>query len=307
MDLQAIVDRIAEDIAPHRGEGRVADYIPALAKADPNKFGIAIATPDGACHRAGDAEEGFSIQSISKVFTFALALDKVGDALWHRVGREPSGTAFNSIVQLEAERGIPRNPLMNAGAIVVTDHLIDNGDADAAIERLLSVLRDHAEDSSIDIDYEVAMSESATGARNRGLAHFMASFGNLENEVEVVLSAYFRHCALSLSCAQLARAGLFLAFDGKDPVTGERILSSRRCRRINAVMMNCGHYDNSGDFAFRIGLPGKSGVGGGVFVVAPGEGSIAVWSPGLNEAGTSLVGALALERLVEHTCWSVFS
>lgn len=306
MDLDAIVTQIAQDIEPHRGEGRVADYIPALANVDPRKFGIAIATPDGGCHKAGDADERFSVQSISKVFTFSLALQKVGDALWKRVGREPTGSAFNSIVQLEREKGIPRNPLVNPGAIVVTDHLIDNGDADAAIEHLLRVLRDHAEDDSIDIDYEVAASESESGARNRSLAWFMASFGNLDNEVEVVLSAYFRHCALALSCAQLARAGLFLAFDGKDPVTGERILSEQRSRRILAVMMTCGHYDNSGEFAFRIGLPGKSGVGGGVLVIAPNRGSIAVWSPGLNDAGTSTVGALALEALIERTGWSVF-
>lgn len=306
MDLQAIVDEVAAEIEPHRGEGRVADYIPALASIDPRKFGLAIATPDGACHRAGDADEAFSVQSISKVFTLSLALQKHGEALWQWVGREPSGTAFNSIVQLERENGIPRNPLINAGAIVVTDRLIENGDADATIDMLLGVLRDHAEDPSIDIDHEVAQSESETGARNRSLAHFMASFGNLQNEVEVSLSAYFRHCALALSCSQLARAALFLAFDGKDPVTGERILSAQRCRRINAIMMSCGHYDNSGDFAFRIGLPGKSGVGGGVLVVAPGEGTIAVWSPGLNDAGTSTVGALALEALVARTGWSVF-
>lgn len=306
MDLDQIVAETAADIEPHRGKGKVADYIPALAKVDSKKFGIAIATPDGACPKAGDADECFSIQSISKVFTFSLALQKVGDDLWKRVWREPSGTPFNSIVQLEREKGIPRNPLVNPGAIVVTDHLIDNGDADAAIDNLLRVLRDHAEDDSIDIDYEVAMSESETGARNRSLAHFMASFDNLENEVEVVLSAYFRQCALALSCAQLARAGLFLAFDGKDPVTGERIVSARRCRRILAVMMTCGHYDNSGDFAYRIGLPGKSGVGGGVLTIAPNRGSIAVWSPGLNAAGTSTVGALALEALVERTGWSVF-
>ncbi|NNC71958.1 MAG: glutaminase [Sphingomonadaceae bacterium] len=306
MDLDQIVAETAADIEPHRGKGKVADYIPALAKVDPKKFGIAIATPDGACPKAGDADESFSIQSISKVFTFSLALQKAGDDLWKRVWREPSGTPFNSIVQLEREKGIPRNPLVNPGAIVVTDHLIDNGDADAAIDNLLRVLRDHAEDDSIDIDYEVAMSESETGARNRSLAHFMASFGNLENEVEVVLSAYFRQCALALSCAQLARAGLFLAFDGKDPVTGERIVSAQRCRRILAVMMTCGHYDNSGDFAYRIGLPGKSGVGGGVLTIAPNEGAIAVWSPGLNDAGTSTVGALALEELVERTGWSIF-
>lgn len=306
MNLADTVAEIVDEIAPHRGEGKVADYIPALASVDPMKFGIAIATPDGGCHRAGDAEESFSVQSISKVFTLALALQKVGDDLWKRVGREPSGSAFNSIVQLEYEKGIPRNPLINAGAIVVTDHLIDDGDADAAIESLLRVLRDHAEDQSIEIDQGVAASESETGARNRSLAHFMASFGNLENEVEVVLSAYFRHCALALSCAQLARAALFLAFDGEDPVTGERILTPQRCRRINAIMMSCGHYDNSGDFAFRIGLPGKSGVGGGILAIAPGHGAVATWSPGLNDAGTSRVGALALEALVARTGWSVF-
>lgn len=306
MNFDTIVRDVANAIAPHRGEGKVADYIPALACVDPMKFGVAIATPDGACHKAGDADEGFSVQSISKVFTLSLALEKVGDALWHRVGREPSGSAFNSVVQLEYEKGIPRNPLINAGAIVVTDHLIDDNDADAAIEQLLRVLRDHAEDQSIGFDVEVARSESESGARNRSLAWFMKSFGNLDNEVEVVLSAYFRHCALKLSCAQLARAALFLAFDGKDPVTGERILSPQRCRRMNAIMMSCGHYDNSGDFAFRIGLPGKSGVGGGILVVAPGEGTAAVWSPGLNSAGTSAVGAIALEQLTDRTGWSVF-
>lgn len=306
MDMDRILAEVAHAVEPHRGDGRVADYIPALARIDPKKFGMAIATPDGGCPMIGDAEEGFSVQSISKVFTLSLALEKVGDALWRRVGREPSGSAFNSIVQLEYEKGIPRNPLINAGAIVVTDHLIDGNDADGMIAGLLRVLRDHAEDQSIDIDEEVALSESETGARNRSLAWFMKSCGNLENDVEVVLSAYFRHCALKLSCAQLARAALFLAFDGEDPVTGERILSAQRCRRINAVMMSCGHYDNSGDFAFRIGLPGKSGVGGGVLVVAPGEGTVAVWSPGLNAAGTSTVGAIALEELVARTGWSVF-
>ncbi len=306
MDMQTLLGEIESEVMPHRGAGKVADYIPALAKIDPDKFGMAVATPDGACARIGDADEPFSVQSISKVFTLALALQKVGDQLWQRVGREPSGTAFNSIVQLEREKGIPRNPLINAGAIVVTDHLVDNGDADATIAELLRVLRDHAEDPDISVDEEVAASESATGARNRSLAYFMASFGNLDNEVEAVLSAYFRHCALALSCQQLARAALFLAFDGKDPVTGERILTPQRCRRINAIMMSCGHYDNSGDFAFRIGLPGKSGVGGGILAIAPGHGAVATWSPGLNAAGTSTVGSLALEHLVAKTGWSVF-
>ena len=306
LDWNAISRSIEDRVRPYRGTGHVADYIPALACVDPNKFGFAVATGDGQLHLLGDAEEPFSIQSISKVFTLSSALQKVGSALWQRVGREPSGSAFNSIIQLENERGIPRNPLINSGAIVVTDHLIDDNDADAAIALLLEKIRRTADDASIDVDCEVAESESRAGARNRSLAYFMAGFGNLRNPVETCLSAYFRHCAIRMSCVQLARSALFLAFDGKDPVSGDKVITAERCRRINAVMMSCGHYDNSGDFAYRIGLPGKSGVGGGILAVAPGVGTVATWSPGLNSAGTSTVGSKALEELVRLTGWSVF-
>jgi glutaminase len=292
--------------APLRSAGKVADYIPALARVDPAKLGIAFAGADGIVHGAGDCDEPFSIQSISKIFTLALALDKVGIGLWERVGREPSGSAFNSIVQLETEKGIPRNPLINPGAIVVTDALIGEGGADAAIEALLALLREQAGDAGIMVDEEVAASESETGARNRSLAWFMRNFGNLANPVETVLGAYFRQCAVAMSCRQLARAGLFLAFDGRDPETGAQVCPSHRARRINSVMMLCGHYDNSGEFAFRVGLPGKSGVGGGILAIAPGHGAIAAWSPALNAAGTSAAGAAALEALVERTGWSVF-
>jgi glutaminase len=293
--------------APHRASGKVADYIPALAGVDPDKLGIAVAGKDGRVSGAGDCDEPFSIQSISKVFTLALALDRAGAGLWDKVGREPSGSAFNSIVQLESERGKPRNPLINPGAMVVTDHLIGDRDADAAIADLLALLRRQARDESIEVDGEVARSEARTGARNRSLAWFMKSFGALSNDVDAVLDAYFRQCAAAMSCRQLARAGLFLAFDGRDPESGEEVIARRRARRINSVMMLCGHYDNSGEFAFRIGLPGKSGVGGGILAIAPGQGSVAVWSPGLNAAGTSAAGAAALEALVERTGWSVFT
>jgi glutaminase len=292
--------------APLRAAGRVADYIPALARVDPGKLGIAFCGADGIVHGAGDCDETFSIQSISKVFTLALALRKVGTRLWERVGLEPSGSAFNSIVQLETEKGIPRNPLINPGALVVTDALIGDGDADAAIEALLALLRDQARDAGVAVDEEVAASESETGARNRSLAWFMRSFGNLDNPVETVVGAYFRQCAVAMSCRQLARAGLFLAFDGRDPETGVEVCPAHRARRINSVMMLCGHYDNSGEFAFRVGLPGKSGVGGGILAIAPGHGAIAAWSPALNEAGTSAAGAAALEALVARTGWSVF-
>lgn len=306
MDWTNILDEVASIVEPRRGQGRVADYIPALAAIDPNKFGLAVALADGTTHCLGDADEPFSIQSISKVFTLSMALRKVGDALWQSVGREPSGSAFNSIVQLEIERGIPRNPLINAGAIVVTDHLVKQVGAENVIAELLARLRMLSEDDAIVVDEIVAASESEAGARNRALAYFMKSFGNFQNPVEETLSAYFSHCAISMNCRQLSRAALFLAFDGTDPVCGTQMVSSEACRRINAVMMSCGHYDNSGDFTYRIGLPGKSGVGGGILVVAPGHGAIAVWSPGLNEAGTSAVGSLALESLVRQTGWSVF-
>ncbi len=305
-DWKQVLTEIERKVGPHRGEGRVADYIPALAAVDSRKFGLAVALGSGELHCLGDAEERFSIQSISKVFTLSMALRKVGDALWARVGREPSGSAFNSIVQLESERGIPRNPLINAGAIVVTDHLVEQIGPEAMIAELLERLRVLAGDDSIAVDEEVAKSESETGARNRALASFMQSYGNLRNPVETTLAAYFSHCAISMSCRQLARAALFLAFNGRDPLNGQQMVSGEFCRRINAVMMSCGHYDNSGDFTYRIGLPGKSGVGGGILVIAPGHGSVAVWSPGLNAAGTSQVGSLALEALVKLTGWSVF-
>jgi len=305
--MDDLLRQVLEAAAPYRAAGKVADYIPALAKVDPDKLGIAVADKEGRVSGAGDCDEPFSIQSISKVFTLALALGRVGPALWDKVGREPSGSGFNSIVQLESERGKPRNPLINPGAMVVTDHLIGDRSAGDAIADLLALLRAQARDESICVDEIVAASEAETGARNRSLAWFMKSFGVLSNDVETVLAAYFRQCAVAMSCRQLARAGLFLAFDGRDPETGEQVIAWHRARRINSVMMLCGHYDNSGEFAFRVGLPGKSGVGGGILAIAPGHGSIAAWSPALNPAGTSAGAAAALEALVERTDWTVFT
>jgi glutaminase len=304
--MDELLAEVLEVAASHRAAGKVADYIPALAKVDPAKLGIAVADKDGGVWGAGDCDEAFSIQSISKVFMLALALEKAGPKLWERVGREPSGSPFNSIVQLESERGKPRNPLINPGAMVVTDELIGDRTGEDAIADLLALLRRQAGEEGIAVDEEVAASEAATGARNRALAWFMKNFGTLANDVETVVGAYFRQCAVAMSCRQLARAGLFLACDGRDPATGAEVATSARARRINSVMMLCGHYDNSGEFAFRVGLPGKSGVGGGILAIAPGHASIAVWSPALNPAGTSAAGAAALEALVERTGWSVF-
>lgn len=304
--IQAIVDSIHARLKPRFGEGRVAEYIPQLKNVRPDRFSLCVAMTDGRMAAAGDADEPFSIQSISKVFGLTLALGKAGDSLWQRVGREPSGSGFNSIVQLEHERGIPRNPFINAGALAVTDVVLSGHLPKEAIGEFVRFMRDLADDQSISIDAAVAASETATGHRNAALAEFMASFGNLNHPPSHVLGVYFHQCALAISVRQLARAGLFLANGGVDPKTGHRVVNAERARRINALMLTCGHYDGSGEFAFRVGLPGKSGVGGGIFAVAPGIASIAVHSPGLDAKGNSALGTEALEMLARETGWSVF-
>jgi len=305
-DLTEVVGEIAHAMAAEERRGEVATYIPELAKVDPGQFGIAVATLDGGFHVAGDADVPFSIQSISKVFTLTLALGAVGDALWRRVGREPSGNAFNSIVQLEHEQGVPRNPFINAGALVVTDVVLAGHQPREAIGSILRFVRWLADDESIAIDEKVARSEAGTAYRNMALAAYMKSFGNLLHPVELTLGVYVHQCAIAMSCRQLATAGRFLADGGGRSSTGHRVVSPERARRINALMLTCGHYDGSGDFAFRVGLPGKSGVGGGILAIVPGRASVAVWSPGLNQHGNSLLGTLALERLAKAMGWSVF-
>lgn len=307
MDYQALVDEVLSDVSAYKGQGKPASYIPALAQADPNRLGLALVLEDGSSFVAGDADEAFSIQSLSYVFSLCLALHHVKASLWNHVGREPAGSPVNSIVQLEMEKGRPRNPMTSAGALVVCDQLIAAaGGPDAAVGELVGFLRERCGDASVTIDERIAMSESRAGAFNRSLAYFIAAFGNLKSPVEDVLSAYYRQCSVAMSCRQLARAALFLAFDGADPRTGDAVTIASRSRRINALMLTSGHYDNSGDFAFRVGLPGKSAMSGGVLAIIPGHGAACAWSPGLNSAGTSLAGAMALERLAERTGWSIF-
>ncbi|MCO6185813.1 glutaminase [Rhizobium sp. L1K21] len=306
MSISAIVQDVYEEMRPHFGEGKVADYIPALARVPLDKFGIAVVTTDGETAFAGDALEPFSIQSVSKVFTLTLALGRVGSGLWKRVGREPSGDPFNSIVQLEHEHGIPRNPFINAGAIVTADVLLAGHQPRETLGEILQFMRYISQDDTVYMDEDVARSEQATGFRNAALANYMRGYGNITNPVEKTLGVYFHQCSIAMSCLQLAWAGQFLANGGKLPGNGPRIVSAERARRINALMLTCGHYDASGDFAFRVGLPGKSGVGGGIMAVAPGKASIAVWSPGLNEIGNSAAGTRALELFAKKTGWSVF-
>jgi glutaminase len=303
MQFQPILDSIAEEMTPYLGEGQVASYIPALARVPADQFGMALCTRDGEEAAAGSADTPFSIQSISKVFTLTLAMQLVGDWLWERVGREPSGDPFNSLVQLEREHGVPRNPLINAGAIAVADRLISAcPDPKAEILRMLSELSGDA----ICFDSEVAKSESATGFRNMAMANLMKSFGKLDNGVAAVLHVYFHQCSIAMSCRQLARAASYLCADGRHPRLDKRVISSRHTRRVNALMLTCGTYDSAGEFAFRIGLPCKSGVGGGIIAVLPNRLSLCVWSPGLGQSGNSLLGMRALEAFVEKTGLSVF-
>jgi len=305
-DLQGIAARIADRMRGESNRGRVADYIPELAKADLDKFGLAIAPLDGDVVVAGAADELFSIQSISKVFSLTLALKREGATLWQRVGREPSGDPFNSIVQLEYEKGVPRNPFINAGAIVVADILMEGRKPDVVVDEILALCRRLAEDDTIAVDDAVAKSETRTGARNRALAQFMAAEGNLRGEVEEVLSVYFRHCSIAMSCRQLAMAGRYLAASGHLEPNADEMLSPERARRVCALMMTCGSYDASGEFAFRVGIPAKSGVGGGILGLVPGIASVVAWCPGLDAKGNSLLATQAFEELVRATGWSVF-
>lgn len=300
--MQELLLEIAEAAADSPDKGNVATYIPELAGVDPDQFGIAVALEDGRLLTAGDADVPFSIQSVSKVFALALALGRVGDQLWYRVGREPSGLSFDSILLLEREDGIPRNPFINAGALVTTDTYLAESNPREALGELLRFIRAAADDDSIHINERVAQSEIATGHRNFSLAHYLASHGNMRSAVDKVLGTYCHQCAIEMTCRQLALAGRFL-IDADDMPP---LVAVQRRRRINALMMTCGHYDGSGDFAFRVGLPGKSGVGGGILVISPGRASIAVWSPGLNRYGNSKLGTEAMESFAKRLGWSVF-
>lgn len=304
LNYKNILGDIFREVQPLFGHGKVADYIPALKRVDPRKFGIAICTLDGDVIQLGNSQEPFSIQSISKVFTLSMAFARHGDAIWKRVGKEPSGNAFNSLLQLEYEKGIPRNPFINAGALVITDMLVsDHNDPKGAF---LDFMRRVSLNNSIGFDREVVASERDHGFRNAALVNFLKSLRNINNDVEVVLDNYFHHCALAMNCVDLARAMLYFANHGILPSTGERLLTVSRAKRLNSIMLTCGFYDQAGEFAFRVGLPGKSGVGGGIVAVIPGKLSLCVWSPELNAKGNSVVGMKTLELFTTKTGISIF-
>ena len=301
--LGPLLDDIVRMHTPQQESGSVPANIPFLAEVPFNRFGIAVATTSGEVFSSGDAGVPFSIQSISKVFTLAMALQ--GDSsgtLWTRVLREPSGTPFNSLVQLEAEHGIPRNPFINAGALVVTDHLMK--ETPDAATRLLRFLTAQADSAGPFIDEVAAVGELARSNRNLALAHFLKDFGNLAQPAESVVESYVRQCSIMMTCVELAKAGLFLARDGVG--AHGTVVSASEAKRIGSIMLTCGMYDAAGEFAYRVGLPGKSGVGGGILVIVPGVCAICVWSPRLDAKGNSLAGTAALADLSDRTGWSVF-
>jgi glutaminase len=304
VDYNKVLNKIYKDVKPYFGKGKVAGYIPELAKVDPGKYGMSIATIEGNTYNFGDAEEPFSIQSISKLFTLADVLNRLGSKIWTRVGREPSGNQFNSLIELEYENGIPRNPFINAGALVITDMLCTL-EAGPKLH-ILNYLRKLCKNPNIDYNEAVADSEAQNGYRNAALANFLKSCNNLHNPIDKVLDVYFHQCAIEMSCHDLSKAALFLANKGKQPETEKLITTYRETKKINSLMLTCGLYNEVGDFAWRVGLPGKSGVGGGIVAVMPGKLAISVWAPELNHNGNSFAGIKALELFTTYTRKSIF-
>ncbi|AVY99001.1 MULTISPECIES: glutaminase B [Lelliottia] len=300
-----MLEEILAQVRPLIGQGKVADYIPALACVSGNKLGIAICTVKGELYQAGDAAERFSIQSISKVLSLVAAMRQYDeDEIWQRVGKDPSGQPFNSLLQLEIEQGKPRNPFINAGALVVCDMLQSR--LSAPRQRMLEIVRQLSGVSDLSYDANVARSEFEHSARNAAIAWLMKSFGNFHNDVATVLQNYFHYCALKMSCVELARTFLFLADQGFSSLHNQAVVTPMQARQVNALMATSGMYQNAGEFAWRVGLPAKSGVGGGVVAIVPHEMAIAVWSPELDDAGNSLAGVAVLEKLTQRLGRSVY-
>lgn len=304
MNYEKIFEDIFEKLKKIPDEGKVADYIPELARVNPDSFGVHLTTVDGVHYAFGDSETRFSVQSIAKVLSFVLAYSHLKSNIWKRMDLEPAGTPFNSLVQLEYDRGIPRNPFVNAGAIVVCDILVSRFE-NPSVE-VLEFVRSLSGNDKIDFNLKVAYSERSMAYRNYALVNLMKSFGNIKNDIEKVMDLYFKICSIEMTCRELSESFLFLANNGVVPYSGKPILSPSRTKRTNALMQTCGFYDEAGQFAFKVGLPGKSGVGGGIVAVHPQRYCIAVWSPRLNPKGNSQRGILFLEEFTTKTKLSIF-
>ena len=304
MDYQKILENIYQAIQPYAKEGKQADYIPELAKVNPDQFGMCLHTIYGEIYSIEQADTRFSIQSISKVFSLAMCLSLLGNKLWERVGKEPSGTAFNSLIQLEVEKGIPRNPFINAGAIVMSDILLSH--LERPEEQFLDFVRTLAGDNTIDYNRDVAASERETGYLNAAIANLLKYHGTIKNDIEQVLRFYFLMCSVEMSCRELSRAFLAFANHRRKFNYAGVTLTASKVKRMNAIMQICGFYDEAGEFSYLVGLPGKSGVGGGIVAIYPLKYSVAVWSPRLNSKGNSVMGIKALELFTTETEESIF-
>lgn len=304
MNFSTILNEIQSEVSEFQPFGNVTSFIPELAKVDPGKFGIHLASVDGGHFSVGDSNEKFSIQSISKVLSLSFAFTFLGEKIWERVGVEPSGNAFNSLVQLEYEKGIPRNPFINAGALVIADMLVSQ--LSNPKQQFLEFVRTISNCPDIQFNTKVAQSEKAFGYRNTALVNLVKSYGNIDNDVETVLDFYFHQCAIEMTCKELAQSFLFLANGGVVPYSNQTVLTSSQTKRLNAVMLTCGFYDEAGEFSYKVGLPGKSGIGGGIVALHPKNYVVATWSPKLNEKGNSVMGMKALELLTTKTGMSIF-
>ena len=304
MIFKEIIQEVYQKVKNIDDKGQLASYIPELANVDSQNFGIYISTIDNLNFGIGDCYDKFSIQSMAKVLSLSLAYSIIGEKVWERVGVEPSGTAFNSLVQLEADKGIPRNPFMNAGSIVISDILLSN--LENPKEDFLAFVRGISNNSELDYSHKIATSEKSVGFRNIALCNFIKSLGNIQNEPSEVLDFYFDLCSLEMNCKELSELFLFLANNGRNIFDNKSILTKSQSKRINALMQTCGFYDESGEFAFKVGLPGKSGVGGGIIAIHPHQYAIAVWSPKLNEKGNSYKGMRFLEEFTTKSEFSIF-
>lgn len=303
IDFQRIIENIHEDLKNDINRGLVASYIPELSNINTQNFGIYVKHINGNSYAVGDWSVPFSIQSISKVLSLSLALPLYKDAIWKRTDVEPSGNPFNHLSLLELENGIPRNPFINAGAIVIADMIVSHFKDPKQV--FLDYVRELSNDQTINFNYDVAKSERLTGFGNYAAANLLKAYNNLENDVDEVLDFYFHQCAIEMTCEQLSNAFFMFANHGKCLQQKERLTQSQ-AKRINAIMLTCGFYDEAGEFAFEVGLPGKSGVGGGIIALLPNHFTITTWSPGLNEKGNSLIGMKALELFTTKTNLSIF-
>ncbi|MBX4261240.1 glutaminase A [Clostridium estertheticum] len=279
-------------------KGNTASYIPELRKVDPHQLGISILQSDGSSLSSGDYDRKFTIQSISKTVALMLALmDRGQEYVFDKVGMEPTGDAFNSIIKLEIRQpSIPLNPMINAGAIAI-DSLIEGNDINHKFNRLICFFRKICHNDSLWYNEKVYLSEKATGFRNRALANFIKDSGVLEGEVEEVLDLYFKQCSIEIDCRDIAMLGAVLAMDGISPITGKTLISKNICRIVKTLMVTCGMYDASGEFSIKVGIPAKSGVGGGIMAAVPGKMGIGVFGPALDKKGNSIGGIKVLEYL----------